>query len=114
MGNSLQEFIDNTQAYEAKVVKEQIEMLRQRKYDPVGSTYLYYWSDACPMIGSGLFDIVYTRKPQSTMNHGVVHGRWFAIMCLSCCKKDEKYIGSGIDLPIGIMLICPCELLMIR
>ena len=61
MGNSLEEFINNYQEYEAKVVKEQIEAVRQRKYRPVGSMYLYYWSDACPMIGSGLFD--YYRRP---------------------------------------------------
>jgi len=61
MGNSLEEFINNYQEYEAKVVKEQIEAVRQRKYRPCGSMYLYYWSDACPMIGSGLFD--YYRRP---------------------------------------------------
>lgn len=61
MGNSVEEFIDNTQVYEAKVVKEQIEACRQRKYAPVGSMYLYYWSDACAMIGSGLLD--YYRRP---------------------------------------------------
>jgi beta-mannosidase len=61
MGNSLQEFIDNSQSYEAKVIKEQIELFRQRKYQPVASMYLYYWNDACPCIGSGLFD--YYRRP---------------------------------------------------
>jgi beta-mannosidase len=61
MGNSLEEFIDNYQTYEALVVKEQIEYLRQRKYQPVASMYLYYWSDACPIIGSGLLD--YYRRP---------------------------------------------------
>ena len=61
MGNNLQEFIDNSQRYEAKVIKEQIEFLRQRKYGPVASMYLYYWSDACPFIGSGLLD--YYRRP---------------------------------------------------
>jgi beta-mannosidase len=61
LGESLEEFIDNTQTYEAKVVKEQIEFLRQRKYQPVGSMYLYYWSDAVAMIGSGLLD--YYRRP---------------------------------------------------
>ena len=61
MGKSLEEFIDNTQVYEAKVVKEQIEALRQRKYAPVGSMYLYYWSDPVAMIGSGLLD--YYRRP---------------------------------------------------
>jgi beta-mannosidase len=61
MGNSLEEFINNTQEYEAKVVKEQIEALRQRKYQPVSSMYLYYWSDPTAMIGSGLLD--YYRRP---------------------------------------------------
>ena len=61
MGSSIEEFIHNTQAYEALVVKEQIEVLRQRKYQPVASMFLYYWSDACPIMGSGLFD--YYREP---------------------------------------------------
>ena len=61
MGSSLEEFIDNTQVAEALFVKEQIEALRQRKYLPVASMYLYYWSDACPIMGSGLFD--YFRRP---------------------------------------------------
>ncbi len=61
LGTSLEEFIDNTQKYEAVVVKEQIELLRQKKYAPVCDMYLYYWSDACPLMGSGLFD--YYREP---------------------------------------------------
>lgn len=61
LGKSLEEFIDTTQEYEALVVKEQIELLRQKKYAPVSCMYLYYWSDACPMMGSGLFD--YYREP---------------------------------------------------
>jgi len=61
MGDSLEEFIDNYQSYEALVVKEQIEFLRQRKYRPVGTMYLYYWSDSCPIMGSGLLD--YYRRP---------------------------------------------------
>lgn len=61
MGSSLEEFIDNYQSYEALVVKEQIEFFRQRKYQPVASMYLYYWSDSCPIIGSGLLD--YYRRP---------------------------------------------------
>ncbi len=61
LGMSLEEFIDHTQEYEAVVVKEQIELLRQKKYAPVCDMYLYYWSDACPLMGSGLFD--YYREP---------------------------------------------------
>ena len=57
----LDELIETYQAYEALVVKEQIEYLRQRKYSPIASMYLYYWSDSCPIMGSGLFD--YYRRP---------------------------------------------------
>jgi beta-mannosidase len=61
MKDTLEEFIESYQAYEALVVKEQIEYLRQRKYRPIASMFHYYWSDPCPMMGSGLFD--YYRRP---------------------------------------------------
>jgi beta-mannosidase len=61
MKETLEEFVDHYQSYEALVVKEQIEYIRQHKYDPVASMYLYYWSDPCPIMGSGLFD--YYRRP---------------------------------------------------
>jgi beta-mannosidase len=61
MRDSLDEFIDAYQGYEALVVKEQIEYLRQRKYRPIASMFHYYWSDPCPIMGSGLFD--YYRRP---------------------------------------------------
>jgi beta-mannosidase len=61
MRDSLDEFIDVYQRYEALVVKEQIEYLRQRKYRPITSMFHYYWSDPCPIMGSGLYD--YYRRP---------------------------------------------------
>jgi beta-mannosidase len=61
MKDTLEEFIDHYQAYEALVVKEQVEYLRQRKYRPIASMFHYYWSDPCPIMGSGLFD--YYRRP---------------------------------------------------
>ena len=67
LGDSIEEFIENTQNYEAESVKEQIEFLRQKKYDPVSTMYLYYWSDACPMIGSGLLD--YYRRPYKVYDY---------------------------------------------
>ena len=67
LGDSLEEFIENTQDYEANAVKEQIEFLRQRKYYPVSTMYLYYWSDSCPIIGSGLLD--YYRRPYKVYDY---------------------------------------------
>jgi beta-mannosidase len=56
MADTLDEFIEDYQRYEALVVKEQMEYIRQHMYDPVGSMYLYYWSDPVPMMGSGVYD----------------------------------------------------------
>jgi beta-mannosidase len=61
MKDTLEGFIDAYQGYEALVVREQIEYLRQRKYRPVASMFHYYWSDPCPIMGSGLLD--YYRRP---------------------------------------------------
>jgi beta-mannosidase len=61
MTDTLDELIDVYQRYEALVVKEQVEYLRQRKYRPVASMYHYYWSDPCPIMGSGLLD--HYRRP---------------------------------------------------
>lgn len=61
MTDTLDELIEQYQRYEALVVKEQIEYLRRRKYRPVASMYHYYWSDPCPIMGSGLLD--YYRRP---------------------------------------------------
>jgi len=61
MKDTLEEFIEAYQAYEALVVKEQIEYLRQHKYRPIASMFHYYWRDPCPIMGSGLFD--YYRRP---------------------------------------------------
>jgi beta-mannosidase len=58
---SLEGFIEDTQQFEAELIKGQVEYCRQNKYRPVSSLYLYYWNDACAMIGSGILDY-YRRK----------------------------------------------------
>ncbi len=103
LGHSLEEFIDNSQRYEALVVKEQIEVLRQRKYRPVASMYLYYWSDACPIMGSGLLD--YYREPyqvydsmKSVYTQVLVSLEWnrtpYLIGRDKKYNRGEKFIGK--------------------
>ncbi len=60
---SLEELIDQSQRIEARTIKEQIEFLRQRKYAPVASMYLYYWNDPVAMIGSGIVDYFGKKLP---------------------------------------------------
>jgi len=87
MKETLDEFIDAYQRYEALVVKEQIEYLRQRKYRPIASMYLYYWSDPCPIMGSGLFD--YYRRPYQVYDSmRAVYGR----VLISLERDADPYI----------------------
>jgi beta-mannosidase len=61
LGASVEEFIANSQTYAARNIKEQAEYVRQRKYQPMGSMYLYFFNDPFAGIGSGLLD--YYRRP---------------------------------------------------
>jgi beta-mannosidase len=87
MRETLDEFIDEYQRYEALVVKEQIEYLRQRKYRPIASMYHYYWSDPCPIMGSGLFD--YYRRPYQVYEAmKAVYGR----VLISLERDADQYL----------------------
>ena len=87
MKDTLEEFIDAYQAYEALVVKEQVEYLRQRKYRPVASTFHYYWRDPCPIMGSGLLD--YHRRPYRVLDtFRAVYGR----VLISLEREVKPYV----------------------
>jgi beta-mannosidase len=60
--SSLEEVIERSQTWAARQIKESAEHLRQRKYAPNASMFLYFWSDPWPCLGgSGLLDY-YRRK----------------------------------------------------
>ena len=84
MQDTLDGFIDAYQGYEALVVKEQIEYLRQRKYRPIASTFHYYWRDPCPIMGSGLLDY-FRRRYRVFDAFKAVYGR-----VLVSLERDEK------------------------
>lgn len=60
--DGLEELVERSQTWAARQIKESIEYLRQRKWDPTASMFLYFWSDPWPCLGgSGLLDY-YRRK----------------------------------------------------
>jgi beta-mannosidase len=87
MADTLDEFIENYQRYEALVVKEQMEYIRQHMYDPVGSMYLYYWSDPVPMMGSGVYDY-YRRRYEVFASLMLAYTRVF----ISLEREETPYI----------------------
>jgi len=53
----IEELMEATQDFEWRVVKESGEYLRQRKYDPTASMFLYFWNDPYPCLGgAGVLD----------------------------------------------------------
>jgi beta-mannosidase len=59
---SLEELVERSQTWSAREIKEAVEYIRQRKYAPNASMFLYFWSDPWPCLGgSGLLD--HFRRP---------------------------------------------------
>jgi beta-mannosidase len=55
--SGLEELVERSQTWAARQIKESIEYLRQRKWDPTASMFLYFWSDPWPCLGgSGILD----------------------------------------------------------
>jgi beta-mannosidase len=60
--SGLEELVERSQTWAARQIKESVEYLRQRKWNPTASMFLYFWSDPWPCLGgSGLLDY-YRRK----------------------------------------------------
>jgi len=63
MGKSLAEFVKNSQAYQARLVKDYIESLRIRKYQPVNGLFHFMFADCWPSITWSVLD--YERNPKA-------------------------------------------------
>jgi len=71
--HSLDELIERSQTWAARQIKESAEYIRQRKYAPNASMFLYFWSDPWPCLGgSGLLDY-YRRKYKAYDVFGTVY-----------------------------------------
>jgi len=62
MGKSLAEFVRNSQAYQARLVKDYVESLRIRKYKPVNGFFHFMFADCWPSITWSVLDVERTPK----------------------------------------------------
>lgn len=62
MGNDIQAFIANTQAYQVKVVKFAAESYRRQRYQPVSAIFQFMFVEDWPSINWGVVD--YWRQPK--------------------------------------------------
>lgn len=89
LGDSIEEFIDNSQSYAARNIKEQGEFCRQRKYKPVGSMFLYFFNDPVAAVGSGLLD--YYRRPYQA--YDVFKTIYTPVLVSLEWNKDPYFVG---------------------
>jgi beta-mannosidase len=65
-GDSVQEFIQNSQAYQANLIKFATENYRRAKYNPMQGIFYSMFADPWPSITSAVLD--YDRQPKSGYN----------------------------------------------
>ena len=63
IGDSVEEFIDNTQTYQAVLTKFAAETLRRQKYNPVGGIFQFMFNEDWPSVNWGIVDYWRTPKP---------------------------------------------------
>ncbi|CAI2096801.1 glycoside hydrolase family 2 protein [Serratia fonticola] len=61
-GADIEEFITNTQNYQAELIQMAAESYRRQRYQPVTSLFQFMFSETWPSINWGVID--YTRKPK--------------------------------------------------
>ena len=62
IGSTVEEFIENTQSYQAKLTKFAAENLRRQKYNPVGGAFQFMFNEDWPSVNWGVVD--YWRAPK--------------------------------------------------
>lgn len=62
MGNTTTEFIHNTQAYQAKLIKLAAESYRRQRYNPINSIFQFMFVEDWPSVNWGIVD--YWRTPK--------------------------------------------------
>ena len=88
--SSIEELIEENQTWSARQIKESAEFLRQRKYRPVSSMFLYFWNDPWPcLFGSGLLDY-YRRKYKSYDIYRMVYS---PVLVSIEWVKEKHYVG---------------------
>ncbi|MHC4480745.1 MAG: glycoside hydrolase family 2 protein [Planctomycetota bacterium] len=112
----LEEVIGASQTWAARQIKESVEYIRQRKYEPNASLFLYFWSDPWPCLcGSGLLDY-YRRKYKAYDIFGMVYSP--VLVSIEWLKDKhvvghQKHYAPGEDLAAKIWVTSdlrePCE-----
>jgi len=89
--DSLEELVEKVDVWYAREVKDNIELLRQKKFSPVCSMFQYFWADPWPCIyGSGVYD--YYRRPYGCLES--YKKSYLPLLVSFEWDKDPKFMGD--------------------
>jgi beta-mannosidase len=99
MGKTTQEFIDNTQQYQAQLIQFAAESYRRQRYQPVSAIFQFMFVEDWPSINWGVVD--YWRKPKP--GYEMLKRAYQPILPSIVIPKQQWKAGESI--PVDLWLI---------
>jgi len=99
MGKNINEFIDNTQNYQAKLVKFAAESYRRQRYQPVSAIFQFMFVENWDSINWAIVD--YWRNPKP--GYEAIKTAYQPIMPSIIAEKDSWDLGEKITLDLAII-----------
>jgi beta-mannosidase len=99
MGKTTQEFIDNTQQYQAQLIQFAAESYRRQRYQPVSAIFQFMFVEDWPSINWGVVD--YWRKPKP--GYEMLKRAYQPILPSIFVSKQQWKVGESI--PVDLWLI---------
>ncbi len=99
IGENIDEFIENTQQYQAKLTKFAAENLRRQKYNPVGGAFQFMFNEDWPSVNWGILD--YWRDPKP--GYQALKTAYQPILASLEWRKDEYAVDE--DVEVGLWVI---------
>jgi beta-mannosidase len=91
MGNSIEEFVENSQDYQARLLKFAVESYRRRKYTGITGIFQFMFADPWPAITWSVVD--YYRRPKK--GYFVLRKVYSPVHLIITPPRDELSRGTG-------------------
>ena len=98
-GNTIQEFIANSQHYQAKLIQLAAESLRRQKYQPVTSIFQFMFVEDWPSLNWGIVD--YWRQPKP--GYAALKAAYQPVLPSIEWKKESYQSNENIQLGLWIV-----------
>lgn len=99
MGNFITEFIDNTQTYQAKLIKLAAESYRRQRYQPVNSIFQFMFVEDWESVNWGIID--YWRNPK--LGYYALKQAYQAVLPSIAWKKESFNAGETAEFNLWVV-----------